>query len=163
MAYLLGQNTGFFHRHMDVLHMDKQYFLNNYIGKFNKQDPTGFEEFFAPDIKMYNGSLLFEGVEAVKEHYHQIWSVMDETLNVIEYYDISDSRLIIELHTHFYVPETKIDTPFGEITKGQKFDFHGLIQYKINEDNKFYEVKVAYFDFIKTEPDGSTVNIGAPH
>ncbi|WP_171498238.1 nuclear transport factor 2 family protein, partial [Acinetobacter nosocomialis] len=65
--------------------MDQQYFLNNYIGKFNQQDHSGFEEFFAPNIKMFNGGLIFEGVEAVKEHYRQIWSVMKETLNVKEY------------------------------------------------------------------------------
>lgn len=143
--------------------MDKQYFLNNYIAKFNRQDPTGFDEFFAPNIKMYNGSLLFDGVEAVKEHYHHIWGAMQETLHVKEYYPVSDSRLIIELHTHFYVPETKTDTPFGEIHKGEQFDFHGLIRYKIDENNKFYEVHVAYFDFIKTNVDGSQVNIGMPH
>lgn len=52
--------------------MDQQYFLDNYIGKFNRQDPKGFEELFVPNIKMFNGGLVFEGVEAVKEHYRQI-------------------------------------------------------------------------------------------
>lgn len=93
--------------------MDQQYFLDHYIGKFNRQDPAGFEEFFAPNIKMFNGGLLFEGVEAVKEHYRQIWSVMRETLNVKEYLPVNDQRLVIELHTHFDVPESQTGTPFG--------------------------------------------------
>lgn len=143
--------------------MDQQYFLNNYIGKFNQQDHSGFEEFFAPNIKMFNGGLIFEGVEAVKEHYRQIWSVMKETLNVKEYLPVNDNRLVIELHTHFDVPEDKTETPFGEIKQGQQFDFHGLILYKIDENQKFYEVHVSYFNFIKTDADGTKTNLGMPH
>ncbi|MFY0084798.1 hypothetical protein ABTP93_22230, partial [Acinetobacter baumannii] len=74
-----------------------------------------------------NGGLIFEGVEAVKEHYRQIWSVMKETLNVKEYLPVNDNRLVIEHHTHFDVPEDKTETPFGEIKQRQQFDVHGLI------------------------------------
>lgn len=143
--------------------MDQQHFLSNYIGKFNQQDHSGFEEFFAPNIKMFNGGLVFDGVEAVKAHYRQIWAVMKETLHVKEYLPVSASRLVIELHTHFDVPESKTDTPFGAIIAGQQFDFHGLILYKIDENDRFYEVHVSYFDFIKTDVDGTKINIGMPH
>lgn len=143
--------------------MDQQHFLDNYIGKFNQQDHSGFEEFFAPNIKMFNGSLIFDGIEAIKEHYSKIWSVMKETLNVKEFLPINNERLVIELHTHFDVPESKADTPFGVIQQGQQFDFHGLILYKIDKNNLFYEVHVSYLSFIRTDTDGTQTNIGMPH
>lgn len=88
---------------------------------------------------------------------------MHETLNVKEYLPVNDTHLVIKLHTYFDIPESQTKTPFGEIRQGQQFDFHGLMLYKIDENQQFYEVHISYFNFIKTDADGTKTNLDMPH
>ncbi len=135
--------------------------FDHYIALFNQKDPTAFEAFFADDIVMQNGQLFLRGIPEIKEHYRKIWSVMKEELNVVNYVSDGDN-LAIEMKTHFTVLDDKKESPFGPVKKGENFDYHGVIMYKINHLGKFYDIKVAYLNFTRTT-DGVTKSLGIAH
>lgn len=135
--------------------------FDNYIAMFNAKNPQAFEAYFADDMRMQNGHLVLSGIPAVKEHYHKIWSLMKEELNVVNY--VSDgSSLAVEMKTHFTVMHDSDNSPFGKVKKGENFDYHGVIIYKINHMGKFNDIKVAYLDFTRTT-DGVTQSLGIVH
>ncbi len=136
--------------------------FDTYIARFNKEDSGAFEDYMAPDVRMLNGTLELNGVAAVKEHYTKIWAAMRESLNVERF--VSDEQTVaIQLHTHFEVLADDRGSPFGEIAKGETFDFHGLIMYRLRADGKFAGIKVAYNSFLYTSLDGTVTDLGIPH
>ena len=136
--------------------------FDNYISRFNAEDPGTFEDYLAPDVRMLNGTLELSGVAEVKEHYARIWSAMRESLNVERF--VSDEQTIaIQMHTHFEVLADDPASPFGQIRAGETFDFHGLIMYRLRADGKFADIKVAYNSFMYTSLDGTATDLGIPH
>ena len=136
--------------------------FDTYIRRFNQEDPGAFEDYMAPDVHMLNGTLTIEGVAAVREHYARIWRAMRESLHV-ERFVSDDSTVAIQMHTHFDVLADTADSPFGQISAGEAFDFHGLIMYRLRADGKFADIKVAYLSFIYTDLDGKATDLGIPH
>ncbi len=136
--------------------------FDSYIARFNKEDPGAFEDYMAPDVRMLNGTLKLNGVAAVKEHYAKIWGAMRESLNVERF--VSDEQTVaIQMHTHFEALANDLASPFGEVTQGETFDFHGLIMYRLRTDGKFADIKVAYNSFLYTSLDGTVTDLGIPH
>jgi len=136
--------------------------FDEYIRRFNQEDPGAFEDYMAPDVRMLNGTLLLSGVGEVKEHYARIWGAMRESLDVERF--VSDAETVaIQMHTHFEVLAEDAASPFGLIRAGETFDFHGLIMYRLRADEKFYDIKVAYNSFIYTDLEGVATDLGIPH
>jgi hypothetical protein len=136
--------------------------FDTYIRRFNQEDPGAFEDYMAPDVHMLNGTLELNGVDAVKEHYGRIWGAMRESLYVERF--VSDaSTVAIQMHTHFEVLTDDEDSPFGQIRAGETFDFHGLIMYRLRDDEKFADIKVAYNSFVYTDLRGAAIDLGIPH
>ena len=136
--------------------------FDEYIRRFNQEDPGAFEDYMAPDVRMLNGTLELNGVAAVQEHYARIWGAMRESLYVERF--VSDAGTVaIQMHTHFEVLADDDASPFGHIRTGETFDFHGLIMYRLRADGKFADIKVAYLSFIHTDLDGNASDLGIPH
>ena len=136
--------------------------FDTYIRRFNPEDAGAFDDYLAPDVRMLNGTLELNGVDAVKEHYGRIWGAMRESLYVERF--VSDaSTVAIQMHTHFEVLTDDEDSPFGQIRAGETFDFHGLIMYRLRDDEKFADIKVAYNSFIYTDLRGAAIDLGIPH
>lgn len=135
--------------------------FDEYIARFNAEDASAFDEFIAPDMHMQNGTLHYDGVQGMKDHYAKIWGRMKESLEVQDY--VTDgSRLAIQMHARFDVLVDSEDSPFGKIRKGERFDYYGLILYRIS-DGRFQDIKVSYLDFTRSDADGVTRSIGIPH
>ncbi len=136
--------------------------FDTYIDRFNQEDPGAFEDYMAPDVRMLNGTLEINGVGDVKAHYAKIWSAMRESLNVERF--VSDEKTVaIQMHTHFEVLTDDAASPFGQISAGETFDFHGLIMYRLRADGRFADIRVAYNSFIYTGLDGIATDLGIPH
>jgi SnoaL-like domain len=136
--------------------------FDTYIRRFNEEDPGAFEDYMAQDVRMLNGTLELNGVTAVQEHYSRIWGAMRESLNVERFVSDADT-VAIQMHTHFEVLADDTASPFGEIKKGETFDFHGLIMYRLRADGRFADIKVAYNSFLYTSRDGTVTDLGIPH
>ena len=136
--------------------------FDTYIRRFNAEQPSAFEDYMAPDVRMLNGTLLLRGVGEVKAHYAKIWAAMRESLDVERYVSDADT-VAIQMHTHFEVRHHDPASPFGAILAGETFDYHGLIMYRLRADGKFEDIKVAYLSFIYTDLDGKATDLGIPH
>lgn len=132
-----------------------------YIARFNAEDPTAFDEFLTPDMKMLNGALEFEGVAGMRDHYeNKIWPFFHERLNILRY--VSDEQcLAVQMWTNF---EAKVagETLFGKVEKGEQFDYRGLIMYDVR-GGRFSRIVVSYNSFTNTKLDGHIVEMGLPH
>jgi hypothetical protein len=136
--------------------------FDTYIRRFNAEQPSAFEDYMAPDVRMLNGTLLLQGVGEVKAHYARIWGAMRESLSVERF--VSDAGTVaIQMHARFEVRRDDHDSPFGAIRAGETFDYHGLIMYRLGADGKFADIKVAYLSFIYTDLDGNASDLGIPH
>lgn len=135
--------------------------FDEYIRRFNAEDSSTFDDFIAPDMTMQNGRLHFTGVQGMKDHYAKIWGKMKETLHV-ERFLCDGDQVAIQMHTTFDVLVDAADSPFGPISKGERFDYYGIILYKLR-DGRFTDIKVSYLDFVRTKVDGERILIGIPH
>ncbi len=140
--------------------MEKARF-DEYIRRFNAEDATAFDEFLQPDMRMQNGTLVYYGVQGMKDHYAKIWGRFKETL-VVPRFVSDDETLAIEMETNFLALDDHEETIFGPVSKGDQFDFRGIIMYRLKED-KFAEIRVAYNSFTFTGIDGTTRELGIPH
>lgn len=141
--------------------MDKAAF-DEYIRRFNEQDPTAFDDYISADMHMTNGTLEFTGRQGMKGHYAKIWGTMRETLNVQRFVS-DDQTAAIQMHTHFEVLKDDPASLFGPVRKGETFDFRGVIMYQIDSDGQFSDIKVAYNRFTFTGLNGSQTELGIPH
>ena len=134
---------------------------DEYIRRFNEEDPTAFDDYLAPDMHMLNGGLEFIGIEGMREHYqNRIWPFFREQLNVLRY--ISDeTTLAVQMWTHF-IAKRKAATLFGAVEAGEVFDYRGIILYDIR-DGLFSRITVAYNSFVNMKITGEMVDIGMPH
>jgi hypothetical protein len=141
--------------------MEKSHF-DEYIRRFNERDATAFDDYLAPDMHMQNGTLEFDGVTGMREHYAKIWATFDEELHVERY--VSDEHTVaIQMWTHFTAHRDDPRSLFGAVEKGTTFDFNGLIMYRLGADGQFAAIKVAYNSFVRTNPDGTAQDLGIPH
>jgi hypothetical protein len=135
--------------------------FDDYIRRFNEEDPTAFDEFIAPDMKMLNGALEFTGVKGMRHHYETlIWPHFVERLNILGFVS-SQTSLAVRMWTRFTARQAG-DTLFGPVEKGELFDYRGVIFYDI-VDGRFSTITVAYNSFINTKIDGQTIDMGMPH
>ncbi|MDO6964473.1 nuclear transport factor 2 family protein [Rhizobium alvei] len=136
--------------------------FDQYIRRFNAEDPTAFDDFIAPDMKMLNGALEFTGIAGMRDHYeNKIWPFFKEELNVLRF--VSDEKHIgIQMWTHF-TARVDGDTLFGPVRKGDTYDYRGLIMYDINESGRFSSIIVSYNSFVNTKVSGEVIEMGLPH
>jgi hypothetical protein len=135
--------------------------FDDYIRRFNAQDVAAFEEFLGEDMLMTNGTLEFIGIQAMKDHYARIWGTFTERLTVGRFVSDAD-HVAIEMDAHFEAQHDDPESMFGPVTKGECFDFSGLIMYDVVDD-QFAKIRVAYNSFLHTAPDGSVTSLGIPH
>jgi ketosteroid isomerase-like protein len=134
---------------------------DDYVRRFNARDVSAFERYLAPDVTVQNGHLHFQGVQGMKDHYARIWRCMNETLRVRAF--VSDgATLAVHLQTHFAVLRDEADTPFGAVSKGEAFDYDGIVLYRVH-DGRIVDIKVSYLDFVKTAADGVQTSLGIVH
>ncbi|GBL56325.1 nuclear transport factor 2 family protein [Pseudomonas citronellolis] len=140
--------------------VDRQSF-EHYLALFNQKNPAAFEKYYAPNVRMSNGGLVFNSIPEVEAHYRKIWGAMDEKVNLEEFL-FDGKTLAVQLLVTFDVPRDAANTPFGPLRKGERFQFHGPIFYKLNDQGKFTDIKVGYYSFSRTT-DGVTHSMGMPH
>jgi hypothetical protein len=135
--------------------------FDDYIERFNAQDPTAFDDYIAPNMKMTNGTLEFYGIEGMKNHYAKIWKSFSEELHVLRF--VSDeTTLAIQMWTHFTALLDDPNSLFGAVKAGETFDYRGVIMYQL-EQQKFSDICVAYNSFTYTNLAGVVVDLGIPH
>lgn len=140
--------------------MDRATF-DEYLRRFNEEDPTAFDAFLSPGMKMLNGALELQGIEGMRDHYeNKIWPYFVESLQVLQFVS-SDTVLAIQMWANFRAKK-EADTLFGHVVPGEQFDYRGLIMYEI-ADSKFTSIIVAYNSFTNTKVNGDVFNIGMPH
>jgi hypothetical protein len=136
--------------------------FDEYVRRFNTEDATAFDDYLAPDMKMLNGGLEFEGVAGMREHYERkIWPHFIEKLNVLRFVGCDDTAAV-QLWTRFTARHDADDTLFGPVKKGELFDYRGVIMYEIAK-RRFTRITVAYNSFVNTKVSGETINMGMPH
>ncbi|WP_275626909.1 nuclear transport factor 2 family protein [Pseudomonas sp. 273] len=52
--------------------VDRQSF-EHYLALFNQKNPAAFEKYYAPNVRMSNGGLVFNSIPEVEAHYRKIW------------------------------------------------------------------------------------------
>jgi hypothetical protein len=140
--------------------VDKSTF-DDYITRFNAQDDTAFDDYFADDFRCLNGALEIAGIDAWKQHYATIWSTFKEELLVDRW--IGDEETVaIRMRTHFTARHDDAGSLFGPVEEGHTFDFYGVIMYELT-GGRFSRIQVAYNSFSSTSPDGERRELGIPH
>lgn len=135
--------------------------FDDYVRRFNAEDPSAFEIYLAPDVTVQNGRLHYRGVLAMIDHYAKIWGKFRETLQV-ERFVSDDATLAVELRTHFEALVDDAASLFGPVRAGETFDFHGIVMYRI-EAGRFADIRVSYLDFVRTGLDGAKTSLGIVH
>jgi hypothetical protein len=135
---------------------------DEYIRRFNEEDPTAFDDYIAPDMRMLNGALEFHGIEGMRDHYERrIWPFFREELNVLRFVS-DDASLAVQMWAGFIPKRDAADTLFGPVVRGERFDFRGLILYEL-DGGRFRSITVAYNSFSRTAADGTRDELGIPH
>lgn len=140
--------------------MDRASF-DEYVRRFNAEDPTAFDEFLAAGVTVQNGGLHFSGRQGMKDHYAKIWGRLKETLRVQRFVCDGDT-LAVHLHTHFEALVDDGHTLFGSIRKGECFDYDGIVMYRL-DGGLLADIKVSYLSFIKTDLNGIQHSLGLVH
>jgi hypothetical protein len=140
--------------------MKKEVF-DNYINRFNRRDPTAFEDYIDPNAKIINGTLEISGMQGMKDHYARIWKGFKEELHVERFVSDEDT-LAIQMWTHFTAERDDNESLFGPVKKGETFDYHGIIMYEL-VNGKFTSIKVSYLSFAFTNYKGEKKELGIPH
>jgi hypothetical protein len=136
--------------------------FDDYLRRFNEEDPTAFDDYIASDMKMLNGALEFSGVAGMRDHYeNKIWPYFTEALEISAFIG-NDQNVCVKMWAKFTAKKAA-DTLFGEVKKGEQFDFRGLILYDLNSEGKFSSITVAYNSFTNTKVDGEVIEMGIPH
>ncbi|MBL5972667.1 MAG: nuclear transport factor 2 family protein [Candidatus Leucobacter sulfamidivorax] len=141
--------------------MQKQQF-DDYIARFNRRDETAFEDYLAENMHMKNGTLEFDGVQGMKDHYAKIWSTFEERLEPTDFVG-SDTNVAIRMDTYFTAERDDPESLFGPVVQGDRFEFHGVISYRLDADGRFSDILVAYNSFTSIRRDGTVTELGIPH
>ena len=135
--------------------------FDDYIRRFNSQDATAFDDYLAPDVRVLNGTLVLDGVGAMRTHYEKLWSTFFEIVHV-ERFVADEHSAAVQMWSHF---SARLDDPastFGAVRAGDRFDFRGIVMYRI-EGGRFAEIRVAYNSFTRSDADGRVLQLGIPH
>jgi hypothetical protein len=133
---------------------------DDYVQRFNDKDPSAFDDFYAPDVRMQNGMVVMEGLGTIKENYSRLWSAFDDTLEVERW--LSDGDLLtVQMHTTFRAITDEADTVFGPVATGDVLEYRGLILYELEQD-QFTDIVVAYNQLMFTRTDGRREELGVP-
>lgn len=135
--------------------------FDDYIRRFNAQDPTAFEDYLHAEVRVQNGGLVFHGIDGMKAHYAKIWGTFIEALDVQRFVSDEDT-VAIEMKAHFDAHRDDPESLFGPVSRGEQFDYHGVIMYRL-ADGRFIDLRVAYLSFTHTLPDGAVVEMGLAH
>jgi len=136
--------------------------FDDYIARFNRQDTTAFDDYIAEDLHMQNGTLVFEGRQGMKDHYAGIWKDLREELFPTDF--VSDEvSAAIRMFTRFTALHDAPDALFGPVVEGTRFEFRGVIHYRIDGDGRFADILVAYNGFRRIDVDGTVTEMGIPH
>ena len=141
--------------------MNKTQF-DDYIDRSNRRDETAFDDYLAEDMHMKNGTLEFDGVQGMKDHYAKIWSSFKEELAPTDFVG-SDTNVAIRMVTYFTAERDDAESTFGPVVEGDRFEFRGIISYRLNEEGKFADILVAYNSFTSIRRDGIVTELGIPH
>jgi hypothetical protein len=136
--------------------------FDDYIARFNRRDVTAFEDYLADDMHMKNGTLEFDGAQGMKDHYAKIWSTFREELAPTDFVG-SDTNVAIRMVTYFTAERDDPESLFGPVTEGDRFEFRGVISYRLNTDGRFADILVAYNSFTSIRRDGTVTELGIPH
>jgi hypothetical protein len=136
--------------------------FDDYIARFNRRDVTAFEDYLAVDMHMKNGTLEFDGIQGMKDHYATIWKSLREELFVTDFV-ASDTNVAIRMYTLFTAERDDPEALFGPVRQGDRFEFRGVISYRLDADSKFQDILVAYNSFTGTTVDGIVTEYGIPH
>jgi hypothetical protein len=132
--------------------------FEDYVRRFNAQDPTAFDRYIAPEIRVLNGTLLVDGREAMRGLYMQIWSTFTETI-IFDRFICSNEDIAVRMKAHFATIKDNTASPLGPVRAGETFDFSGVVLYRV-ENEKFSEITIAYNSFVHTDLDKNAVNRG---
>ena len=139
----------------------KREVFDDYINRFNRRDPTAFEDYIDPNAKVINGTLEIRGMQGMKDHYARIWKGFKEELHVERFVSDEDT-LAIQMWTHFTAEKDDNESLFGPVKKGETFDYRGIIMYEL-VNGKFTSIKVSYLSFTYTNYKGEKKELGIPH
>ncbi len=139
----------------------KREIFEDYIQRFNSQDTTAFEDYLTPNMHMKNGTLEFDGIQGMKDHYAKIWQTFSEDLTV-ERFVSDETTLAVQLWAHFTALRDDQDSLFGAVKAGETFDYRGVIMYQL-EQGRFSDICVAYNSFTFSNLQGETKNLGIAH
>jgi hypothetical protein len=135
--------------------------FDDYVRRFNAEDPSGFERYLAPDVTVQNGRLHYQGVQGMIDHYAKIWGKFRETLHVKHFVADGDG-IAVHLWTHFDVLADDPASLFGSVRAGESFDYDGVVLYRV-ADGKIRDIKVSYLDFVRTDLNGVKTSLGIVH
>jgi len=135
--------------------------FDDYIRRFNAEDATAFDDYLAPDVRVLNGGLVLDGVDAMKAHYAKIWATFFEVVHV-ERFVAGEASLAVQMWTHFSARRNDAASTFGAVRRGDRFDFRGIVMYRI-ERGRFADICVAYNSFTHTDAEGRVMQLGIPH
>lgn len=135
--------------------------FDDYIRRFNAQDPGAFDDYLLPDVSVVNGTLRLDGVAAMKAHYAAIWATFFEVVH-IERYVADEATLAVQMWTHFSARRDDAASPFGVVRAGDRYDFRGLVMYRL-ADARFSSICVAYNSFTHSSVDGRVTQLGIVH
>jgi hypothetical protein len=122
------------------------------VRRFNAQDVTASERYLAPDLRVWNDSFYYTGIDGMKAHYAKIWKTFIETLNIKGF--VSDgSTTAVELVTDFYASCDADETLAGAVKQGDYLQFHGVVLYE-EQDGRFTSIEVAYLSSGMVAPNG---------
>lgn len=141
--------------------MDEQRFAD-YIARFNARDETAFDDYLHPDVHVKNGTLEYTGVQGMKDHYALIWRDFREELFPTDFV-ASASNVAIRMYTLFTALHDAPGALFGAVERGDRFEFRGVISYRLDDDGRFSDILVAYNSFTATRVDGTVTELGIPH
>lgn len=136
--------------------------FDDYITRFNHRDDSAFEDYLADDMHMQNGTLEFRGIQGMKDHYAKIWSTFTEELAPTDFVG-SDTNAAIRMVTYFTADRDDPESLFGPVVKGDRFEFRGVISYRLDADDKFADILVAYNSFTSITVDSTVTELGIPH
>lgn len=140
--------------------MNKERF-DDYIRRFNNEDATTFDDYLAPNVHVKNGTLEYDGIQGMKDHYAPIWVDFTEHL-IVPRFVSSDDTLAIQMRTIFTARHDNDASLFGPVKKDETFEFNGVIMYRL-ENDRFADILVAYNSFVHTDNAGVQRDLGIPH
>ncbi|GGH33611.1 nuclear transport factor 2 family protein [Microbacterium album] len=141
--------------------MNKEKF-DDYIARFNARDDSAFDDYLHPDLHVQNGTLEYWGVQAMKDHYAGIWDTFTEELFPSDFI-ASETNAAIRMKTRFVAQRDNAASLFGPVAKGDRFEFLGVISYRIAPDGRFSDILVAAASFRAVRADGTAAELGTPH